>query len=447
MERDRFEPLTADMTTRRKLTDIARRFTDGVDLPALLFGPHISGIEVTQSIQYHDAASHLTDPLDRGPDNSVRLVALKLALVRVYVRSGLVAGTDLTGELIVEHRDGPFLSNWVTAGTLKPKLPGSVLTQASPDYVTERTSLAATLNFLVPGAMMYGMVPSDGAGVARRRSGEGARRHVTDDRRRDAAADLEAARHLRGLQRAGPHPEPAPRERGPCRADRGGSAGHGGLHDGHQSRGVTRAILDRRIDELVRAADRDGDGDRRMLERIGDSTSRGEEADGGRGLREGVLGHDDDVRPAGLSADLRGRPVAAEDDQHRRRDRRPGGRHLRRQQRPRDASTGISPAAACAATSTGTWPSSTRPPPSSRSGTRSTGPSKAWRGIGNGRIQLDPAKRLPIYQAAQRELLLNPVQIPLVAIKKYQVVRKRVKNMYVAFSDFNTGLRNVWLDG
>jgi peptide/nickel transport system substrate-binding protein len=69
----------------------------------------------------------------------------------------------------------------------------------------------------------------------------------------------------------------------------------------------------------------------------------------------------------------------------------------------------------------------------------------AWRGIGNGRIQLDPQKRLPIYQAAQRALLLNPVQIPLVAIKKYQVVRKRVRNMYVAFSDFNTGLRTVWL--
>jgi ABC-type oligopeptide transport system substrate-binding subunit len=72
---------------------------------------------------------------------------------------------------------------------------------------------------------------------------------------------------------------------------------------------------------------------------------------------------------------------------------------------------------------------------------------KAWRGIGNGRIQLDPAKRLPIYQAAQRELLLNPVQIPLVAIKKYQVVRKRVQGMYVAFSDFNSGLRTVWLNG
>jgi peptide/nickel transport system substrate-binding protein len=72
---------------------------------------------------------------------------------------------------------------------------------------------------------------------------------------------------------------------------------------------------------------------------------------------------------------------------------------------------------------------------------------KAWRGIGNGRIQLDPQKRVPIYKAAQRELLMNPVQIPLVAIKKYQVVRRRVQNMYVAFSDFNTGLRNVWLSG
>ncbi len=69
----------------------------------------------------------------------------------------------------------------------------------------------------------------------------------------------------------------------------------------------------------------------------------------------------------------------------------------------------------------------------------------AWRGIGNGRIQLDPQKRLPIYQAAQRALLLNPVQIPLVAIKKYQVIRNRVENMYVAFSDFNTGLRTTWL--
>jgi peptide/nickel transport system substrate-binding protein len=72
---------------------------------------------------------------------------------------------------------------------------------------------------------------------------------------------------------------------------------------------------------------------------------------------------------------------------------------------------------------------------------------RAWRGIGNGRIELDPDKRIPIYKDAQRALMLNPVQIPLVAIKKYQVVRRRVRNMYVAFSDFNTGLRTVWLAG
>ena len=164
------------------------------------------------------------------------------------------------------------------------------------------------------------------------------------------------------------------------------------------------------------------------------------------GYREGLLGHDDDVRPAGLPADLGGRPVAAQGDQHRRQHRRPGGGHVRRQQRPRDFDWDLTgrgmrgdvdgyvaefhPAAPVFKI----WYPEYRNV-------------KAWRGIGNGRIQLDPDKRLPIYQAAQRELLLNPVQIPLVAIKKYQVIRKRVKNMYVAFSDFNTGLRNVWLNG
>ena len=70
---------------------------------------------------------------------------------------------------------------------------------------------------------------------------------------------------------------------------------------------------------------------------------------------------------------------------------------------------------------------------------------KAFRAIGNGRIQLDPAKRLPIYRTAQTAVFETPPQIPLVAITKFQVVRKRVQNMYVNFNDFNTGLREVWL--
>jgi peptide/nickel transport system substrate-binding protein len=70
---------------------------------------------------------------------------------------------------------------------------------------------------------------------------------------------------------------------------------------------------------------------------------------------------------------------------------------------------------------------------------------KAWRAIGNGRIQLDDKKRFPMYKTAQEALWDNPIQMPLVAIRKYQVFNKRVQNMYVAFDDFNPGFRTAWL--
>ncbi len=65
---------------------------------------------------------------------------------------------------------------------------------------------------------------------------------------------------------------------------------------------------------------------------------------------------------------------------------------------------------------------------------------RVWRLVGNGRIQLDQKKRIPMYKEAQRLLMNDVVQVPLVAVSKFQVVRPRVANMYVAFSDFNTGL-------
>ncbi len=71
---------------------------------------------------------------------------------------------------------------------------------------------------------------------------------------------------------------------------------------------------------------------------------------------------------------------------------------------------------------------------------------KVWRDVGNGKITLDPAKRLPLYKDAQVQLQNDLPQIGLVQVNKYQVVNKRVQGMYVAFDDFNTGLRNtVWL--
>ena len=68
-----------------------------------------------------------------------------------------------------------------------------------------------------------------------------------------------------------------------------------------------------------------------------------------------------------------------------------------------------------------------------------------WRLVGNGRITLDNDKRLPMYKKAQKLLLEDPIQIPLVAVKKFQVVRRRVNNMYVAFTDFNTGIRYLYI--
>jgi peptide/nickel transport system substrate-binding protein len=70
---------------------------------------------------------------------------------------------------------------------------------------------------------------------------------------------------------------------------------------------------------------------------------------------------------------------------------------------------------------------------------------RVWRLVGNGRITLDQAKRLPMYKEAQRLLLDDLIQVPLFTVKKFQVVRRRVNNMYVAFSDFNTGIRYVFI--
>ncbi len=70
---------------------------------------------------------------------------------------------------------------------------------------------------------------------------------------------------------------------------------------------------------------------------------------------------------------------------------------------------------------------------------------KMWRLVGNGFITLDEKKRLAMYKELEKILLTELLQVPLVAVSKFQVVRKRVKNMYVAFSDFNTGLKTAWV--
>ena len=118
----------------------------------------IRGVEVTQGIQHYRAAEHLTDPNDRGPDNSVEIVAEKPAWVRVYVRSILGPRPGVTGTLRVFRRQLFF---WSEVAQLSPQPPGSVTAQSSLDYATERGDISRTLNFVVPAETMCGHLRFD----------------------------------------------------------------------------------------------------------------------------------------------------------------------------------------------------------------------------------------------------------------------------------------------
>jgi hypothetical protein len=121
----------------------------------------IDGVEVTQAIQYYRAAAHLTDPNDRGPDNSLRLVSDKAAWVRCYLRSGQIPSFDMgqlpgvSGTLTVERR---VRGIWFTAATLNP-VNGPVTAQdAFASYDAERADIDASLNFIVPSNIMRGLL-------------------------------------------------------------------------------------------------------------------------------------------------------------------------------------------------------------------------------------------------------------------------------------------------
>jgi hypothetical protein len=116
----------------------------------------ITSIEVTQAIQYNRAARHLTDPADRGPDNSVPLVQGKAAWVRVYVGSGFTWGTRLSGRLLVSRRLG-WGGVYLPALTLAPRAPGVVTTEKD-SYDTERSTLGTSLNFIIPADEMVGQL-------------------------------------------------------------------------------------------------------------------------------------------------------------------------------------------------------------------------------------------------------------------------------------------------
>ncbi len=122
-----------------------------------LFGPRIVGAEVTQAIQYFRSHRHLTDPLDRAPDNAARIVAFKPAWVRVYVRSSF-ATQQLTARMKVERRRPGPLAFWQPAGDLLPLGASALGAETAPDYAVERGQLGATLNFVLPADTVRGIL-------------------------------------------------------------------------------------------------------------------------------------------------------------------------------------------------------------------------------------------------------------------------------------------------
>jgi hypothetical protein len=115
----------------------------------------IRGIEVSQAIQYFRADQHLTDASDRGPDNSLTLVANKAAWVRVFVETD-IPGTIANVSGTLDVRWGLLNVNRGPGVTLNPQPPGVVAAQFSPDYSSIRATTTQTLNFLIPVDRMYG---------------------------------------------------------------------------------------------------------------------------------------------------------------------------------------------------------------------------------------------------------------------------------------------------
>ncbi len=147
------------------LSDLVRRELDaetirnlGDRFPWLFMPVAIAGVEVTQAIQYYDSDQHLTDPADRRANNKVPFVAKKAAWVRVYVRSTQLGSvTDVTGVLKI-HRVGQVFGPITADFDISPIASSTVTADPDPDYATQRSSTAATLNFIIPADEMIGVL-------------------------------------------------------------------------------------------------------------------------------------------------------------------------------------------------------------------------------------------------------------------------------------------------
>lgn len=109
----------------------------------------VTGAETTQAIQHFRSAEHL-DAANVFPDNSIRLVADKPTIVRLYhdydAFSGLARITTLSGELVV--RSGGSTTTLAPLESIVPRR----------DISAERANRRHTLNFVMPEVLCRGSV-------------------------------------------------------------------------------------------------------------------------------------------------------------------------------------------------------------------------------------------------------------------------------------------------
>lgn len=151
------EEISATITEVEEISSDLNELLARKAIPDLVLRPlRISGVEVTQAIQYYHASSHLTDPSDRGPDNSVQLVAYKPAWVRVYVRGLFHSILNVSGTVEVQRRNFGII--YLPVLTLSPQPPGNVVAPVFSNYATQRGNIGNTLNFIIPAEYMVGHI-------------------------------------------------------------------------------------------------------------------------------------------------------------------------------------------------------------------------------------------------------------------------------------------------
>lgn len=109
----------------------------------------IADAEITQAIQHFRSGKHL-DAANVFPDNSIRLVAFKPTVVRLYVdydaSSGLARIASISGELLV------------TASGTTTTIPASRPIAPRRDASIDRGQRDHTLNFLIPESLCRGTI-------------------------------------------------------------------------------------------------------------------------------------------------------------------------------------------------------------------------------------------------------------------------------------------------